>query len=78
MERHNPELRPIMPDIKCRRFPRTRVQRLYSVLTPPPSVIAWGLGMHRAELRGGATAGGHVIKSYTAVAIEMGERFGKD
>jgi hypothetical protein len=75
MERHNPELRPIMPDIKCRCFPRTRVQRLYSVL-PPPSVIAWGLCTelsYEEELQQV-----HVIKSYTAVAIEMGERFGKD
>jgi hypothetical protein len=44
----------------------------------PSGMTTRGSGTHRAELRGGVTPRGQLIKSYPSTAIEMGERFGKD
>jgi hypothetical protein len=41
-------------------------------------VTVGGPGTHQAELRGGATSGEQVMKFYSFMAIEMGERFSND
>jgi hypothetical protein len=50
----------------------------YPVLKKPSVMAGGGLGVCRAELRGGATAGWQMVKSFPLVAIEMGERTGTD
>jgi hypothetical protein len=49
---------------------------IYPVLQSPPGVTIGDLGVCRAGLRGGATAGGQVAKSHSFVAIEMEEMTG--
>jgi hypothetical protein len=44
------------------------------ILKRLPSMVVGGPGTCRAELRGGATAGGQAAKSCSLMAIEMGER----
>jgi hypothetical protein len=59
-------------------LPENRLQWLYPVLKRPPGVTIGGLGVCRAGLRGRAIIGRQVVKSYSFMDTEMGERTDTD
>jgi hypothetical protein len=66
-------LRPIMPSIKWRNFPRTRLQLRLPDTGKSPRMAVGGPGACRAGLRG-AIVGRQAVKPCSPVATEMGER----